>query len=65
MKRNKSFFSVTTGLTKSLAPSNNILFNIFYYVFCVFIFPPLSITSFVIFTFKYFKCCIFNLHNYT
>lgn len=65
MKRNKSFFSVSTGLNSSLAPSNSILFNILYYLLCVFIFPIFSIISFVLFTFKYFKRCIFNLHNYT
>lgn len=65
MKRNRSYFSVNTGLTSHLAPSNSVLFNIFYYLCCLFIFPIFSITSFVLFTFKYFKCCIFNLRNHT
>ena len=65
MKRNKSYFSVSTGLTSHLAPSNNVLFNIFYYLYCLLLFPIFSITSFVLFTFKYFKCCVFNLCNHT
>lgn len=65
MKRNESYFSVSAGLTSHLAPSNNVLFNIFYYLFCLLIFPLFSTITFVLFTFKYFKCCIFNLHNYT
>lgn len=56
MKRNKSYFSVSAGLTSNLAPSDKVLFNIFYYLCCLLIFPLFSITSFVLFTFKYFKC---------
>lgn len=65
MKRNKSYFSVRTGLTSNLAPSDKVLFNIFYYLCCLLVFPLFSITSFVLFTFEYFKCCIFNLCNHT
>ena len=65
MKINRSYFSVSTGLAGNLAPSNNVLFNIFFYLLCLLIFPLFSITSFILFTFHYFKCYIFNLYNYT
>ena len=65
MKINKSYFSVNTGLADNLAPSNSVLFNIFFYLLCLLIFPLFSITSFILFTFNYFKCYIFNLYNYT
>ena len=64
MKINKSCFSVNAGLTGNLAPSNNVLFNIFFYLLCLLIFPLFSITSFILFTVNYFKCYIFNLYNY-
>ena len=65
MKRNESYFSVSVGLTSHLAPSNNVLFNIFYYLFCLLIFPLFSTITFVLFTFEYFRDCIFNLCNHT
>lgn len=65
MKINRSYFSVNTGLAGNLAPSDNVLFNIFFYLLCLLIFPLFSITSFILFTFNYFKCYIFNLDNYT
>ena len=65
MKINRRYFSVNTGLAGNLAPSDNVLFNIFFYLLCLLIFPLFSITSFILFTVNYFKCYIFNLHNHT
>lgn len=64
MKRNKNcYFTIRTGLNQDFAPSNSILYNIFYYICTLFVYPLFSISSFVIYTLKYFKYCVIDLHK--
>ena len=59
MKRNRSYFSVNTGLTSHLAPSNSVLFNIFYYLCCLFIFPIFFYYFFCTFYLQVFQMLYF------